>query len=164
MSKSKKQAIISGAIGILIVLSMVIFQKSRLTYDEERALECVQDLHDMMRDENSFKLEDDILLINYVDKTIDLKEELYCFSYISYSGNNGLSGKTKGLAIYNRNEYLGDYTDEKKDIVGIEDEEEKEREFTLLQAKSALSKYNSGKLKDKDSSIVKKNRIENRVK
>lgn len=157
-----KKKIIYTVIGLILIIcsivGVIICQKSKLTHDEQWALDCVQDLKSMMNDEDSFRLEDDIVIIDYADG-YGVNVEKNKYTYISYSANNGYGARMKGVAMYKGFIFVGKYDDDSDEIEDIEETE------TLLKAQIALSSYHCGKLKETDSVyIIDKNRIEKKIK
>ena len=162
MNKKKLILIMILLIVGISIISLIICQKSKLTDEERWALECVNDLKNMMNDEDSFRIEDDILIFDYIDEY----DERYNFTFIPYSANNGFGSRTKDCAVFNYGVYLSNYSDEGKiDEDNRENKEEVKRILTFLNSKVALEKYNCGELKDINNiQIVDDDRIKNKVK
>lgn len=102
--EKKKESIMFGMLGLLIIFGLLFYKNFiYLDYSEKTVKNDCQHLHDMMKDEDSFTLEDDITLITYNDD-----EEIHYFTYIPYSAKNGFGARTKGYAVYSSYKYLGD--------------------------------------------------------
>ena len=85
-----------------------------LEWYEKYALTNFQDLHDMMQDHESFKLEDDILTIvsNDIELLANEKADPHTFTYIKYSIINDSGTREKGFAIYEGHTYIGDFDED----------------------------------------------------
>ena len=70
-----------------------------------------------MKNPDSFKLQDDILVIDYVDKNSSINE-IYIFTYIDYTAENSYGGTVRSIAVYEGYTYIGeleDFDDMEKD-------------------------------------------------
>lgn len=110
-SKGISPKIIIGIVAavILIVVGVILTTRTPVKLDETESLaaECVEDLRMRMKDPDSFKIRDDVLMIPIgKDDTVN-----YYLIYVSYNGNNDYGASTSGLAIYKDKRYLGDYDD-----------------------------------------------------
>lgn len=160
MNKKKNICILICLIFIIFSVGMTIYQKTKLTYQEMSTLTCVQDLKHITKDKQSFKLEDDVLVLNYSVEDEDGIERFYKFSYIKYKENN-----TSKCAVYDFEEYLGEYDDEINPYdIDYNNKTEVEKTVKLSYAKTAFSEYTIGELNSNLVHFVKKNRIEKKIK
>lgn len=100
---------------LLLVLGGIFYSKFiYLDWNDKYALKNFQDLHDMMQDDDSFKLEDDILTIvcNDIELLSDEEANPHTFTYIKYSSINDLGVREKVVAIYEGHTYIGDFDED----------------------------------------------------
>ena len=149
-----------GCLILVFAIGMLVYNKVKLNLDEEWVLKCVQDLHDMMKDEDSFKLEGDIV------KIVSTKtDEIHTYVYIPYSGCNSYGGRNKSIAVYDGYSYLCNYYDE-VEVTNIDftDDDSVDENIAILNAQRTLCEYKIGETEDLIVDIVKASRIENKVK
>lgn len=85
---------------------------AKLTDDEQRVADIVAKLVNMMKDPDSFKLRDDIVVI-YTDDPI-LGKTYY--TYITYSANNSFGASLVDTAMFADNRYIGSVDDDADDL------------------------------------------------
>lgn len=165
-----KKKIIYVVIALILIVSsvigVVIYQETKLTHDEQWALDCVQDLKSMLDSSYDFNIENNILTINYTDGYGKNAEE-YEFTFVDYSYKNDLGKRINGCAIFDYGVYLTDYNkDVNLDDIDYDNEYEVNKAREIILAKIALEEYNCGKFKNKNTTIyvVDKNRIEKKIK
>jgi len=118
---------------LVLVLGMVGCGGSKkLTKDEERALSIVQDLVDSLKDPDSFKLRDDVLVIYNPEKS----DPFSMYVYIDYSANNSYGASIRSIAVYHYYEYLGDLKNENDNKIG------------MPSARALYEEYQNGTLED----------------
>jgi hypothetical protein len=106
MNKKGLVIFTSGAIVILltIVASITIYTSiTKLTNEEQTVLNCLQSLQRSLKNPDSLKLYEDIILANYSQ---DAKDSIYV--YILYGGTNSYGAIVKSIATYADNDYIGD--------------------------------------------------------
>lgn len=111
VKKNKKSFIIAAAIAavVLVVVLIVNLVGSTLNEDEQLAYQNAIEMKDMMRDPDSFKLYDEMLLLKHFDEN---GENDYTYTIFEYGGTNGYGAITTDEAIFKDGEYIMDYADE----------------------------------------------------
>ncbi len=79
-----------------------------------------------MKDPDSFKLREDIVVI--------VDEDYTTYSFIVYSANNSYGASLTGLAMYKDYSYVGDYYDDEDDFYT----EAEIKEYKIAKAKLAM--------------------------
>lgn len=105
-----KKLIIIVVIILLISISIFLVKKNSFTMGEKYALNCTERLIDAMKNPDSFKLQDDILFIDYVDPNSS-NNEIYIFTYIDYTAENSYGGTVRSTAVYEGYTYIGELED-----------------------------------------------------
>ena len=124
---------------ISLVLAMVVLLMcvcggcaAKLTEDEQRVADIVAKLVNMMKDPDSFKLRDDIVVI-YMDDH-DLGKTY--FTYITYSANNSYGASLADTAMFVDNRYVGSVDDDADDL------ETTDERTTLAKAQFNIAAWN----------------------
>lgn len=109
--KNKKPLIlIAMVVVIAIIVGVVVsFVGSILNEDEQLAYQNALKMQSMMRDPDSFKLYDEMLLLKHFDEN---GENDYTYTIFKYGGANGYGAITTDEAIFKDGEYIMDYADE----------------------------------------------------
>jgi len=95
-----------------------------LSNDELIAVENVKDLKSMLKDPDSLKLYEDVLIIWYTD----LEGDYNFYTYINYGAKNSYGAMSRSIAMYEGYIYIGDMEDiEDTDITNIIKMEPEER-------------------------------------
>lgn len=81
---------------------------SMLNSYEKLAYQNVLQLQSMLKNPDSFKLYDEIFLLEKYDTAGNLE---YTYTIIEYGATNGFGGMTKGEAIFKDNTYIADFDD-----------------------------------------------------
>ena len=111
VKKNKKSIIIATVvIALAVVIGLVVnLVGSTLTEDEQLAYQNAVEMKSMMKDPDSFKLYDEMLLLKHFD---DNGENDYTYTIFKYGGANGYGAITTDEAIFKDGEYIMDYADE----------------------------------------------------
>jgi len=114
-NKKIKKVLYIVIIAAIISISLILFLLYHLSPYEQIAVTNVNDLRNMLKDPDSFKLYEDVLVIWYTDLAGD-----YCFyTYIDYSAKNSYGAMVRSTAMYKGYSYVGnmeDIDDLKKDL------------------------------------------------
>lgn len=111
VKKNKKPIIIAAAIVAVILVVVLIANAagSTLNEHEQLAYQNAMEMKSMMRDPDSFKLYDQMFLIEKVDDEGNVE---YTYTIFKYGGANGYGAITTDQAIFRDGEYIMDYADE----------------------------------------------------
>lgn len=107
VKKHKKPIIIIAAIAAVILL--VNFIGSGLNEHEQLAYQNAVEMKEMMKNPDSFKLYDEMLLLEKYDENGEL---LYTYTIFEYGGTNGYGAMTKDEAVFKDGDYIMDYADD----------------------------------------------------
>ncbi len=112
--KSKVFLKLGLVFGILVLAAAAFFTAfhfigPRLTDEEQLAYENAMKLKDMMKDPDSFKLYDEMFLLNHLDEDGNIE---FTYTIFKYGGTNGYGAVTTDEAIFKDGEYIMDYADE----------------------------------------------------
>jgi len=111
-------------ISVIIFASLFYFLLFHLSNDELIAVENVKDLKSMLKDPDSLKLYEDVLIIWYTD----LEGDYNFYTYINYGAKNSYGAMSRSIAMYEGYIYIGDMEDiEDTDITNIIKMEPEER-------------------------------------
>ena len=135
VKKNKKPIIIAAAIAavILVVVLIANVAGSTLNEYEQLAYQNAMEMKSMMRDPDSFKLYDQMFLIEKVDDDGNVE---YTYTIFKYGGANGYGAITTDQAIFRDGEYIMDYADEP-------DEDDSDY-LDKLKVKAELAMYSLG--------------------
>ena len=91
----------------IVVIAVIIFLFSiyNISPDEEIAITNVKDLKSMLKDPDSLKLYEDVLIIWYTDL---LEGDYNFYTYINYGAKNSYGAMIKSIAMYEGYSYIGD--------------------------------------------------------
>ena len=109
--KNKKPLIIAAgiAVALLVVAVVANIAGSSLNEHEQLAYQNAVEMKSMMRDPDSFKLYDDMFLIEVLEDDGSVK---YTYTLFKYGGANGYGAITTDQAIFKDGTYIMDYGDE----------------------------------------------------
>lgn len=135
VKKNKKPIIIAAAIAavILVIVLIANVAGSTLNEHEQLAYQNAMEMKSMMRDPDSFKLYDQMFLIEKVDDDGNVE---YTYTIFKYGGANGYGAITTDQAIFRDGEYIMDYADEP-------DEDDSDY-LDKLKVKAELAMYSLG--------------------
>lgn len=135
VKKNKKTIIIAAAIVavILVVVLLANVAGSTLNEHEQLAYQNAMEMKSMMRDPDSFKLYDEMFLIEKVDDNGNVE---YTYTIFKYGGANGYGAITTDQAIFRDGEYIMDYAEEP-------DEDDSDY-LDKLKVKAELAMYSFG--------------------
>lgn len=145
---------------ILIVLSIAVYfigNAITSTPEKDMALHNVQKLKDMLKDPDSFKLYDDILVI-YQDIN---ENNSVSYIYIDYGAKNSFGGMIRKTAMFKEYNYVGNYGDADGYDVNAENID---RSLDFLNAGLTYLSYQVGTDSAKDYKIIAKNAIMKKLK
>lgn len=93
------------AIVLLIICGSIFlyFRVNELSDSEIYAIECTEKLKNKMKSPDSFKLQEDALII--IDKNLNR------YLFIDYTAENSYGASIRSVAIFSGYTYLGDYDD-----------------------------------------------------
>lgn len=150
---NKKKIIIGSVIGIilLIIVGSIFFyiKANELSPSEIYAVGCTERLKNRMKSPDSFKLQDDIVII--------VDEKLKKYTFIDYTAENSYGASMRNIAIFSDYTYLGTYDNYDKD-----DFEDSDQYLDFLWARVVLSKWKKEGDKSKEinsSEIIESERI-----
>lgn len=111
VKKNKKPIIIAAAVAavILVIVLIANLAGSSLNEHEQLAYQNAVKMQKMMRDPDSFKLYDQMFL---VEKLGDDGSVEYTYTIFKYGGANGYGAITTDQAIFKDGTYIMDYADE----------------------------------------------------
>ena len=111
VKKNKKSIIIAVAIAAVIFVIVLIanLAGSTLNEHEQLAYQNAAEMQSMMRDPDSFKLYDQMMLIEKLDDDGNVE---YTYTIFKYGGANGYGAITTDQAIFKDGKYVMDYADE----------------------------------------------------
>lgn len=114
VKKNKKPFIIIAVIiAVAIIIGLVCnFVGSILTEEELIAYQNAVEMKEMMRDPDSFKLYDEMILLKHFDEN---GENDYTYTIFKYAGTNGYGATVTEQAIFKGDEYIMDYADDPND-------------------------------------------------
>lgn len=112
-SKKTKIVFYIVVIAVIITTSLFLFSIYNISPDEEIAITNVKDLKSMLKDPDSLKLYEDVLIIWFTD----LEGDYNFYTYISYGAKNSYGAMSRSIAMYEGYSYIGDM----EDIEDIED-------------------------------------------
>lgn len=135
-SKKTKIVFYIVVIAVIITTSLFLFSIYNISPDEEIAITNVKDLKSMLKDPDSLKLYEDVLIIWYTD----LEGDYNFYTYINYGAKNSYGAMSKSIAMYKGYSYIGDMEDIEdiniEDINIAETDSEKiDEQLKLLKAK-----------------------------
>ena len=95
---------------IILTITGIVFLIKNNTFspDETYAIECTEKLKNYMKSPDSFKLQNDCLVI-HTDKTDN-------YLFIDYTSDNSYGANLRGMAVFKNYSYLGDYDSKKEDF------------------------------------------------
>ena len=99
---------------IILIVSVIALLLVKFSVDsmlnpyEKLAYQNVLQLQSLMKNPDSFKLYDEILILEKYDTTGNLE---YTYTIIEYGATNGFGGMTKGEAIFKNGTYIADLYD-----------------------------------------------------
>lgn len=167
VGKTKKRIFVYTIISIFIVIAILFCSiglprilSNQLTLEEEIALRNVQDLKDRLKDPDSLKLYDDVLVVFYTGK--EYIEEVDFFSYIDYGAKNSYGAMNRNTALYSGYDYIGTMEDaEDIDVIKItfSGRSLTDNEMRLLRARLAYLSYQLSKEEAKSYEIVDREKI-----
>ena len=108
----KKKKPIAAAIIAVIILAIVMvtsFSGPTLNKSEQLAYQNAVKMKSMMRDPDSFKLYDQMFLIEKLDENGNVE---YTYTLFTYGGTNGYGGVTTNQAVFKDSKYLMNYGDD----------------------------------------------------
>jgi hypothetical protein len=111
-SKNLKKIIIPMVIVVIIAviaLGVTNFKKNSLNEDEQLAYQNATEMKSMMKDPDSFRLYDEMLLLKCHDDDGNVK---YTYTIFKYGGANGFGAITTDEAIFKDGDYIMNYADE----------------------------------------------------
>ncbi len=131
-SKKTKIVFYIVVIAVIITTSLFLFSIYNISPDEEIAITNVKDLKSMLKDPDSLKLYEDVLIIWYTD----LEGDYNFYTYINYGAKNSYGAMSKSIAMYEGYSYIGDMEDieEVTNIIKM-DPEKRNEQLKLLNAK-----------------------------
>ena len=105
--------IVAVAVAVVAILAIIIYNigGGTLSGTEKYALSKVERYQNMMKDPDSFKLRNDVLVI--VAKEDDGRNT---YTYITASGNNSYGASITSTAMFKNYSYIGDYEDDYEDF------------------------------------------------
>lgn len=111
VKKNKKPIIIAAAIVAVILVVVLIANAAGSTLNEyeQLAYQNAMEMKSMMRDPDSFKLYDQMFLIEKLDDEGNVE---YTYTIFKYGGANGYGAITTDQAIFKDGVYIMDYADE----------------------------------------------------
>lgn len=119
-----------------IGLPIIISNNRKLSVDEEIAVEIVESLRTNLKDPDSLKLYDDVLVIWFENDDGDLN----FYTYIDYGGKNSYGAMIRGDAMYKGYSYLGSENDlDEYDDIPIWEKASDVEYINLLEAAAAKS-------------------------
>lgn len=107
---SKKTLIICAISLVIVLIAAFSFMGSRLTDTEESAVNNCQYLIDHLKNPDSFKLYDDIQVLQVYNRDTDSLENEYMF--IKYGGSNSYGAMVKSTCAFDEVGYLADMDDD----------------------------------------------------
>lgn len=109
-SKLVKRLIITGVIFIVIIGVVYYVNDNYFLSDcTQVAIKNTQNLKNMMKDPDSFKLYDDVLVVYYYISAED--DSVGFYTYIDSGAKNSYGGMARDTAMYFNNEYVGSIED-----------------------------------------------------
>jgi predicted nucleic acid-binding Zn ribbon protein len=123
LSKKTKVTVFFVMLLALVLIGVFLLYSNYLSRDERIAVTNVKDLKLMLKDPDSLKLYEDVLVVWYAATN----EEIVFYTYISYGAKNGYGAIGRDIAIYRGYEYIGDFSDE-------QDENDVEKKATIIKA------------------------------
>jgi len=149
---SKRTIIISLLIIAVVICGGIYFYSSNnLSEDEQIALRNVKDLKLMLKDSDSLKLNEDVLVIWYKESN----EESDFYTYINYGAKNGFGAMDKDIAMYKGYKYIGDYSDVKEVDFKTDKGADLESKMELISARLPYLAYQAKNAGDKDVDKLK---------
>lgn len=123
----------------IVVIAVIIFLFSiyNISPDEEIAITNVKDLKSMLKDPDSLKLYEDVLIIWYTD----IKGDYNFYTYINYGAKNSYGAMIKSIAMYEGYSYIGDMEDTEDINIAETDPEKRNEQLKLLKAKTPYLSY-----------------------
>jgi uncharacterized membrane protein YvbJ len=100
--KHKIFTIIITIIVLFCAVGLPLISTNMLSAEEKLAVTNVQDLKNTLKDPDSLKLYDDVLVIWHTDDY---------YSYINYGAKNSYGAMDRDTAMYKGNTYIGTFTD-----------------------------------------------------
>ena len=146
-------------IALLVIVTMIVVGcilwalSNQMSNDEKIVLENSKDLRQMLKDPDSFKLQEDILLLWYKDSE---EGELEFYTYISYGAKNGYGAMDRDTAMYKGYTYVGDFEE-------LENTEEEEKKQLLLHAQTPYLIYKAYNLIGKDENEISESGIKKAI-
>jgi hypothetical protein len=137
MTKKLKFILLSIITVSIIVGGTYYYFSNQLSLEEKIAIDNVKDLKQMLKDSDSLKLNQDVLVIWYTDK--DGHNDFY--TYINYGAKNGYGAMGKDIAMYKGYKYYGDFEDIEQIDLGKDSEENLERKMELLSVQLPYLSY-----------------------
>lgn len=118
---NKKITYILVVIFIILTITGIVYiiKQNSFSYNEKYAIQCTETLKNYMKSPDSFKLQDDCLII--------LTDKFDKYLFIDYTSANSYGANLRGLAIFKNYSYLGDSDSEKDDFK----DKEKYADFVL---------------------------------
>lgn len=110
LKKKKTISIIAIIATVILAIFLIVkFGGTRLNKHEQLAYQNVVSMKNMMRDPDSFKLYDYILLLESMDKSGNVE---HTYTIFKYGGTNSYGAIVTQEAIFEDSDYIMDYGDE----------------------------------------------------
>ena len=132
---SKKTKIVFYKVVIAVII--FLFSIYNISPDEEIAITNVKDLKSMLKDPDSLKLYEDVLIIWYTD----LEGDYNFYTYINYGAKNSYGAMIKSIAMYEGYSYIGDMEDIEDINIAETDSEKRNERLKLLKAEAPYLCY-----------------------
>jgi len=136
-SKKTKIVFYIVVIAVIITTSLFLFSIYNISPDERIAITNVKDLKSMLKDPDSLKLYEDVLIIWYTD----LEGDYNFYTYINYGAKNSYGAMSKSTAMYKGYSYIGDMEDIEDINIAETDSEKIYEKLKLLQAEMPYLHY-----------------------
>lgn len=136
-SKKTKIVFYIVVIAVIITTSLFLFSIYNISPDEEIAITNVKDLKSMLKDPDSLKLYEDVLIIWYTD----LEGDYNFYTYINYGAKNSYGAMIKSIAMYEGYSYIGDMEDIEDINIAETDSEKRNERLKLLKAETPYLSY-----------------------
>lgn len=131
-AKRKNKLLLLVSIMAIIVLLVCVAMKlahSNLSESETKALENCEYLIDHLKNPDSFKLYNDILLLREFD--YETKEKTGEWMFIEYGATNGYGAMVRSTDAFDQQGYLGDINEDGEDF--IENNPDRYPDFVIMQ-------------------------------
>ena len=136
-SKKTKIVFYIVVIAVIITTSLFLFSIYNISPDEQIAITNVKDLKSMLKDPDSLKLYEDVLIIWYTD----LEGDYNFYTYINYGAKNSYGAMSRSIAMYEGYSYIGDMEDTEDINIAETDPEKRNEWLKLLKAEAPYLCY-----------------------